>query len=98
MEMKSYQRKVIADLTRYLAILNECHNYKTAFRSFWQEKSAPSLGSYQDILPVSRISVLRCQQVAEKPLLPAMPFVLFLTRFLFQRQKLWYGLYLLTLS
>ena len=51
MEMKSYQRKVIADLTRYLAILNECHNYKTAFRSFWQEKSAPSLGSYQDILP-----------------------------------------------
>ena len=51
MEMKGYQKKVIADLVRYLELLNETRNYAVAFRFFWQEKSAPSLGAYQDILP-----------------------------------------------
>ena len=50
MELKSYQKKVIADLTRYLELLNETKNYEAAFRFFWQEKSAPTLGYYQDIL------------------------------------------------
>ena len=27
MELKSYQKKVIADLTRYLELLNETQNY-----------------------------------------------------------------------
>ena len=31
MELKSYQKKVIADLTRYLELLNETQNYMTAF-------------------------------------------------------------------
>ena len=51
MEMKGYQKAVIADLTRYLELMNETKNYMTAFRSFWQEKSAPALGEYQDIIP-----------------------------------------------
>ena len=51
MELKTYQKKVIADLTRYLERLNETKNYEAAFRFFWQEKSAPTLGYYQDILP-----------------------------------------------
>ena len=51
MELKSYQKKVIADLTRYLELMNETKNYEAAFRFFWQEKSAPTLGYYQDILP-----------------------------------------------
>lgn len=51
MELKSYQKKVIADLTRYLELLNETKNYEAAFRFFWQEKSTPTLGYYQDILP-----------------------------------------------
>ena len=42
MELKSYQKKVIADLTRYLELLNETKNYEAAFRFFWQEKSAYS--------------------------------------------------------
>ena len=33
MELKSYQKKVIADLTRYLELLNETQNYMTAFRA-----------------------------------------------------------------
>lgn len=51
MEMKGYQRVVIADLTRYLELMNETKDYGVAFRRFWQEKSAPALGLYQDILP-----------------------------------------------
>ena len=34
MELKSYQKKVIADLTRYLELLNETQNYMTAFERF----------------------------------------------------------------
>ncbi len=51
MEMKSYQKKVIADLSRYLELLNETKDSSAAFFYFWHEKSAPSLGHYQDILP-----------------------------------------------
>ena len=51
MEMKNYQKKVIADLTHYLELLNETKDYKAAFRFFWQENSAPALGLYQDVLP-----------------------------------------------
>ena len=51
MEMKSYQKTAIADLTRYLELLNETRDYVNAFSRFWHEKSAPSLGVYQDIMP-----------------------------------------------
>ncbi len=51
MEMKTYQKKVIADLVRYLELLNEVRDSGVAFYHFWHEKSAPSLGIYQDILP-----------------------------------------------
>ena len=51
MEMKSYQKKVIQDLCRYMELLNQTQNYTAAFRHFWYEKSAPSLGRYQDIMP-----------------------------------------------
>lgn len=51
MEMKTYQKKVITDLSRYLELLNETKDSAAAFFYFWHEKSAPSLGHYQDILP-----------------------------------------------
>ena len=51
MELKAYQKKVIADLNRYLQLLNETRDYAAAFRFFWQEKSAPSLVQYPDIMP-----------------------------------------------
>lgn len=51
MEMKSYQRRAIDDLTRYMELLNQAQDYAAAFSQFWQEKSAPALGHYQDILP-----------------------------------------------
>ena len=43
--------KVIADLTRYLELLNETKSDAAAFRLFWQEKSAPTLGLYQNVIP-----------------------------------------------
>lgn len=51
MELKSYQKKVIKDLVRYLELMNKTKNYVAAFRQFWYEASAPSLGKYQDIMP-----------------------------------------------
>ena len=49
--MKGYQKAVIADLTRYLELLNNTQNYIAAFRQFWREKSAPALGTYRDVIP-----------------------------------------------
>ena len=51
MELKTYQRQVTADLNRYLELLGETRDYIASFRLFWQEKGAPTLGIYQDVLP-----------------------------------------------
>lgn len=51
MELKPYQKQVIKDLSHYMELLNETKNYEAAFRFFWQEKSAPTLGLYQDMIP-----------------------------------------------
>lgn len=51
MELKQYQRTVLNDLARYLELLDQTKSSGAAFRLFWQEKSAPSLGRYQDITP-----------------------------------------------
>ena len=51
MELKAYQKDIIADLKRYLEIMQEQKNYLKAFALFWEEKSAPNLGQYQDLLP-----------------------------------------------
>ncbi len=51
MELKSYQKTVIKDLNHYLELLNEIQDYSAAFHYFWYEKSVPSLGVYQDMIP-----------------------------------------------
>lgn len=38
-------------MTRYLELLNETRSDAAAFRLFWQEKSAPTLGLYQNVIP-----------------------------------------------
>lgn len=58
MELKTYQKKVIADLTRYLELLNETKSDTAAFRLFWQEKSAPTLGLYQNVIPAVQCDIL----------------------------------------
>ena len=51
MELKTYQRQVIADLNRYLELMGDTKDYIASFRLFWQEKGVPALGGYQDVLP-----------------------------------------------
>ena len=51
MELKSYQRTAINDLKHYLELLNATKDYNYAFKYFWSEKAAPSMGKYQDIMP-----------------------------------------------
>ena len=55
MELKSYQREVIKDLTRYLKLLNETRSSAEAYTRLWQEKSVPvglnGLPRYQDVIP-----------------------------------------------
>ena len=55
MELKKYQQKVIADLTRYLALLQETNNIITAYNKFWNEAGlSVGLGGmqpYQNVIP-----------------------------------------------
>lgn len=55
MELKTYQRKVIADLSRYMELLNQSGNMDNAYQVFWEEKGIPvGLGGvkpYENILP-----------------------------------------------
>ena len=55
MELKIYQRHVIDDLTRYLALLSETRNISEAFSRFWMEKSVTTgfgrIKKYQNVLP-----------------------------------------------
>ncbi|MFE9079835.1 DEAD/DEAH box helicase [Bacillus mobilis] len=41
MELKIYQKKVILQLTRFLEILNETENTKTAYLNYWNEQNVP---------------------------------------------------------
>ena len=55
MELKNYQRAVIADLSRYLELLTQTNNISTAYAQFWQEKGVGvgfgGVKPYQNKLP-----------------------------------------------
>lgn len=55
MEIKTYQKKVVADLTRYLELLRQTGRMAAAYKLLWEEKNVPvdfgGLPLYQDILP-----------------------------------------------
>jgi len=55
MELKTYQKKVIADLSHYMELLNQTGNMDKAYRAFWEEKNVPvgfgGVKPYQNILP-----------------------------------------------
>ena len=91
MELKTYQRQVIADLNRYLELLDETKDYIASFRLFWQEKGAPTLGIYQDVLPGVPNLCFKVPTGGGKPFLPATPSGLCLTRYRSPRQKRWCG-------
>lgn len=55
MELKNYQKAVIADLTRFLELLNETANSEKAYARFWRDKGVPTgfggMRGYQNTLP-----------------------------------------------
>ena len=55
MELKKYQKEVIADLKKFLEMLCATENYDEAYSQFWESKGFPvgfgGMKSYQDILP-----------------------------------------------
>lgn len=55
MELKTYQKKVIADLARYMELLGKSRDINTAWKDFWTEKEIPvgygGVPYYQNILP-----------------------------------------------
>lgn len=55
MEMKTYQKKAILDLVRYMELLNQTGNMSKAYADFWLEKGVTvgwnGVKSYQNILP-----------------------------------------------
>lgn len=55
MEMKTYQKQAIADLSRFMELLEGTRNTDAAYRAFWEEKGVPvgfgGVKPYQDILP-----------------------------------------------
>lgn len=55
MELKTYQKQVIADLSRYLELLNKTKNISAAYKQFWHEKGVNvgfnGIPSYQNTLP-----------------------------------------------
>lgn len=55
MELKTYQKKAIADLTRYMELLGQTRDVFAAWKAFWTEKEIPvgygGVPNYQNILP-----------------------------------------------
>ena len=57
MELKNFQKAVINDLTRFLALLNETSSIPVAYRTFWETNTPPvpvgfgGMNPYKNILP-----------------------------------------------
>lgn len=88
MELKKYQKRVIADLTDYLAQLNEHSSLSGAFTAFWESRQIPvgrdGISGYQNIIDgVPHVcykvptgggkTFLACASV--KPIFDALPLV-----------------------
>lgn len=54
MELKTYQKKVISDLSTYMQLLNQTGKIDQAYRLFWNQKGLPvesgKIPPYQNIL------------------------------------------------
>lgn len=55
MELKTYQKKVIGDLSHYMELLNQTGNMEQAYRAFWEERGVTvgwnGVAPYKNILP-----------------------------------------------
>ena len=51
MELKSYQQRVITDLTDYLWYLEECKDTRVAFKTYWDDRGAVKMEGYKNNVP-----------------------------------------------
>lgn len=95
MELKTYQKKVISDLSTYMQLLNQTGKIDQAYRLFWNQKGLPvesgKIPPYQNILPGVPHLCLKVPTEAERPSSPVMRFVRFLMDFQIQKQKRLFG-------
>ena len=54
MELKKYQKKVIADLKRYIELLQETHSLDKAYNAFWGERGV-MVGGYSGMQPYKSV-------------------------------------------
>ena len=73
MELKSYQKEVIADLARYLELVVELQSPAKAYQTLWNEKN------YMVGLRVGPLRVPRSPPAAARPILPPVLCGRFLT-------------------
>ena len=77
MELKSYQKEVIADLARYLELVVELQNPAKAYQALWSEKNVMvglgGMPAYVNDLLVCLMCVLRFPQAAARLLLLPVP-------------------------
>ena len=74
MELKSYQKEVIADLARYLELVVELQSPAKAYQALWNEKNVlvgfGGMPNYVNVLPgVPHVCVPRCPPAAARPIL-----------------------------
>lgn len=79
MELKSYQKEVIADLARYLELVVELQSPAKAYQAIWNEKNVlvgfGGMPNYVNVLP----GVPRCPPAAARPISPPVLCGQFLT-------------------
>ena len=51
MELKSYQQRVITDLTDYLSYLEEYKDTRVAFKTYWDDRGAVKMEGYKNNVP-----------------------------------------------
>ena len=66
MELKSYQQDVLADLSRFLDLLNETQNSKEAYRRLWEERGVPVADGGKNGMAAYRIELEGVPEVCLK--------------------------------
>ena len=81
MELKSYQKEVIADLARYLELVVELQSPAKAYQALWNEKNVlVGFGGMPNyVSPACPMCALRYPPAAARPILPPVLCGQFLT-------------------
>lgn len=75
MELKNYQKQVIADLERYMELLGQTQNIAESYKQLWEEKGVEigtgAMPAYQNIIPAVPVLALKIPTGGGKTFLAA---------------------------